>query len=93
MGADPNIPDTDLITCTDVLFIGPVNVTLVRNILTLFLNTYKTLNMYKMIKDTYLELYVSEDPEFFTHFSSTLKITENVVIQGQPISYEDNDEL
>jgi dsRNA-specific ribonuclease len=93
MGADPNIPDTDLITSTDVLFIGPVNVTLVRNILTLFLKTYKTLNMYKMIKDTYLELYVSEDPEFFTHFSSIVKITENVVIQGQQISYEDDDEL
>jgi hypothetical protein len=49
--------------------------------------------MYKMIKDTYLELYVSEDPDFFTHFSSIVKITENVVIQGQQISYEDDDEL
>lgn len=90
--ADPNIPDTDYLYPTDLLFIGKTDVKTVKNIISVMLEKYKnklkiTLQVFKM----YYNVYKNEDP-FFNNIADRLDIVEPEYTVFKPENQNKNDD-
>jgi dsRNA-specific ribonuclease len=87
MGANPNVLDSDGMSATDVLLIGPVRPKNIRRILSKFLKTEDKLIIHKGVKTTYFDTYSqTEEKEFFSN--DFLTVVEDVIVQHQEIDDE-----
>ena len=90
--ADPNIPDTDCLYSTDLLFIGKTDVKTVKSIFSAMLEKYKdklkiTLQVFKM----YYTVYKNEDA-FFNQIVDRLDIIEPEYTVFKPESQTKSDD-
>ena len=64
MGADINMTDTDGMFPLDLLFIGKTNINIMKNILSVLLETKQKLKIHNQVFNMYFNVYTVEDDYF-----------------------------
>ena len=92
MGANPNVLDSDGMSPTDILFIGPIRPKLVSKVLNKFLKTEDTLTIHEVIKNVYFKDYCEQDSLFREKLLTKLKIVQDNVVEDNEEDMQEDQE-